>query len=568
LSPTLDGFWIPKGIRDTLITPETDFSYLYFDQGRPCEQDTPGAIAVRWPLLKEKPWGQLLDLLKGNRKRVPHGVAYWERMQAALQIVSKRLSHSNDPIRTQAINSLPAYTGYSEAMIRFTLGSLDLFNLADIPSAFELSPTWDCARAWQKMSDLPGRLRFYPSGKWHALKTIIPGSTEQPLFTSGEPLDFVTGYGAGNVPGTALLIAFMAQATTLAGGAPPTTVIKNSRREPIFSTLILSALEQVDPDLVAATCVLVWDYEQTTVQQLLLSETDLVIAAASDESIDQIREQLYRASGPKSRTRFHAHGHKVSFSVIGKQVLQHSLNDTRSGTPLLDIVALLAGLDSVFWDQHGCLSSRVHFVEIGEEGTHNPMEYAQKLSAQLGILADQLPRGAWPRQTLHDRFDRYNSLASSGQVQVLSSYDDDFVVILDQRQLDAEGFYRQVNDCQGRIIVVRPIIDLTEIPERYLKRIPASNLQSLSVAFGRPGEPLSERELKFAEACGACGVTAIRSVGRGAFPQLAYSWDGLIPLDLTHRRPPGYFTTIEFDYPYDQILETYQLLLSSSIRHT
>jgi hypothetical protein len=147
-------------------------------------------------------------------------------------------------------------------------------------------------------------------------------------------------------------------------------------------------------------------------------------------------------------------------------------------------------------------------------------------------------------------------------VRVFSGYDDEFVVVLDGRALDPEAFYRQVNDCQGRVIVVRPVADLMEIPEGYLRTLPAHNLQSLSVALGAPGEGLSEPALKFAEACGARGVTAIRCVGRGAFPQLAYSWDGLIPLDLVHRRPAGYFTTIEFDHPYEQILETYHLLLA------
>jgi hypothetical protein len=99
-----------------------------------------------------------------------------------------------------------------------------------------------------------------------------------------------------------------------------------------------------------------------------------------------------------------------------------------------------------------------------------------------------------------------------------------------------------------------------EIPELYFKMLPPENLQSLSVAVGRSGEGLTDGFLHFAEACGACGVTAIRTIGRGAFPQLAYSWDGFLPLDLVRERPAGYFTTIEFDNPYEQILETYQIL--------
>jgi hypothetical protein len=482
-------------------------------------------------------------------------------MQAALGSVGKRLSNQSDPIHMQAMTTLPGYTGYSEAMIGFTLNALEMISLSDIPSAFEVSPTWHGARAWETMPNLRGYLRFYPKGAWDNFASRLPGTKGRPLFDSQKPPDFVTGFGAGNVPGTALLIAFLAQATTLAGGAPPAAVIKNSRREPIFSPLVLAALEQEDPDLVAATGVLVWDYEDAAVQEILLPQADLVIAAASDETIEQIQAQLAVANKSFPSARFHVHGHKVSFSAISRQVLEHNLCDSQSGTPLLEIITLLAALDSVFWDQHGCLSSRVHFVESGGGGAYSALAYAERLNAQLKLLAVHLPRGTWPRQQLHDRFDSYKALEVTGQVRVFSGYDDEFVVILDSRELDPEGFYRQVNDCQGRVIVVRPVADLMELPEQYLRMLPAQNLQSLNVALGRPGELLSDRELRFAEKCGACGVTAIRCVGRGAFPQLAYSWDGLIPLDLVFRRPAGHFTTIEFDKPYDQILETYHLLV-------
>jgi hypothetical protein len=102
---------------------------------------------------------------------------------------------------------------------------------------------------------------------------------------------------------------------------------------------------------------------------------------------------------------------------------------------------------------------------------------------------------------------------------------------------------------------------LLEVPDRHLRLLPVANLQSLSVALGRPGQGLTPDFLRFAEACGARGVTAIRTVGRGAFPQLAYSWDGLIPLDLVRPRPAGHFTTIEFDTPYDELVATYRLFV-------
>ena len=145
---------------------------------------------------------------------------------------------------------------------------------------------------------------------------------------------------------------------------------------------------------------------------------------------------------------------------------------------------------------------------------------------------------------------------------MLSNYGDEFLVVLDERPISGSGFYSLVNDCQGRVIFVRPVADLMEAPQEYLRLLPPQNLQSLSVAVGKPGEGLTESFLRFAEACAARGVTAIRTVGRGAFPQLAYSWDGFIPLDLAFERPAGRFTTIEFDRPYDEIIATYQLFMA------
>jgi hypothetical protein len=252
----------------------------------------------------------------------------------------------------------------------------------------------------------------------------------------------------------------------------------------------------------------------------------------------------------------------VSFTVIGREVLDHES---------IDIVALLAGLDAAFWDQGGCLSSRMHFVEGGGPADHLPAEYARRLTARMRQIAEVMPRGAWPLHLLHDVFDRYKALEGSPRwatgLQVVSDYDDPFVVVHDARtgeeaRLDPAGFAALVEECRTRVIVVRPVEDIMEVPWRYLGMLPRHSVQSLSVAAGRPGQGLSKQLLEFAGACGRLGVTTIRTVGKGAFPQPAYSWDGLLPLDLVGRRPAGYFTTIEFDAPFDEMLGSYRHHLS------
>jgi hypothetical protein len=132
---------------------------------------------------------------------------------------------------------------------------------------------------------------------------------------------------------------------------------------------------------------------------------------------------------------------------------------------------------------------------------------------------------------------------------------------LDRRELTGEQFRELVNGCQGRTVAIVPVTDVMEVPHRYLKHVGRHHLQSMSVALGNPDAAENDAELlRYAEALGAAGIVSIRTVGRGAFPQLAYSWDGLLPFDLVASRERGYFTAIEFSEPWSQIYETYSLI--------
>jgi hypothetical protein len=599
----MNGYWLPGSLRRRLggQLPSRNSSnpssraaishgstvVMALADGRPAVAGNPRAICAEWPQLSGAEWQGVLTGLHENRQRLPPGPELWSRLQAALASAARRLADPGDPLHAEAIAGVPGYTGYSPAMIGIALASMGLMAgaggpLAQLPRALALAPDGRVASEWQRMDGLPGMWRFYPSQRPARGIPGLPRRAAPSLFGPFSKLDMVLGYGAGNVPGTALLIAFLGLATTLVSNKTPAIIIRNSRQEPLFAPLVLAGIEAADAEIVSSIALLIWDYEDAGLQRALLSQADLVVAAAGDQTIAEIRRSLasarqrslvWPAPGPAAKsagtaTRFHAHGHKVSFSAIGREMLQRAgqvaeAEDSEQQESLLTVVARLAALDSAIWDQNGCLSSRVHFVETGGPDCFTPEDYAKALAQEFGRLSETLPRGAWPRHPLHDRFDRYSLLQSAGQVEVISRYDDEFAVIVDRRRLDAGQnaagvFHACVNDCQDRVVIVRPVSDLMEVPERYLCLISPENLQSLSVAVGRPGEGLTERFLAFATACGRRGVTAIRTVGRGAFPQLAYSWDGLVPLDFVRTRPGGHFTTIEFDAPYDQITATYR----------
>ena len=471
-----------------------------------------GAVPVRWPRLTPVQWTALLAGLQASR--IVAGGETAARWQAALESALA-------PLAEQMPDMLPllsASTGYTPEMLTAALAGGDLVDPSSLAAALNFRPTWSAASRWETLPRLGGRIRFFPWGAAARARAILPGNA--PLFRPAPPVDLTLGYAAGNVPGTALIIALLGSLADHAapGGTPaPAVVVRNSRHEPLFTPWVLSAVEAADPDLVANLALMIWDYDDPALQALLLRSAGLMLAAADDGTIAAL--DAWRARYAPT-LRFHRHGHKVSFATLGANWA------AQPDAPRQ------AALDSSFWDQNGCLSARVHFVEA------DAPEYARALADEMRVLSQALPRGTTPRRFTHRAFDSYASLTGSGRVRMLSKYDDDFAVILDDRPWDAGALRRAANSCQGRVVVVRPVEDVMDIP-RLLSALPAANLQSMSVSLDE------DRTAPFAQAVGARGVTALRSLGRGAFPQLAYSWDGLLPMDVSHLRPPGHFTTIE-----------------------
>jgi len=560
-SQVLDGFWLPKKIRKLVLKPDTKYAYSSFKDGKPSNPEISGAITTRWPELNHDEWLELINLLSESRNLSPQGKEFWVRMEDALKKVGEMFSVQQYLFDSHMLDSISSYTGFSVPMLQVMVRALNLVSLDKLPQAYNQSINYILGGEWRPLKDLNGRILFTHQNRLqYFLKrfssTMFARKVSEPL-----PTRIVLGYGAGNVPGTALLIALLAQSTTITGSPPPVILVKNSRREPIFSPLILSGIEQVDPALVAGTGVLIWDYENLGLQEELLTRSDLVIVAAGDDTISKLDNQITSINSkirPKPKIRFHQHGHKVSFSAIDRGTLQKGMLDPTLKTPLLDMVTLLAGLDSIYWDQYGCLSSRIHFIENGSEKDYTAEEYGEKLVHQLRKLSSILPRGSAPLSLLRDNFDRYKILERFNQVKIFSDYQDDFLVVLDRRSLDQQAFFSAVNSCMGRVIIIRSIKNLMDIPQKYLKLLPAKNLQSLSVAFAPEYDIEDPKYHDFLYAAARCGITAIRSLGRGAFPQLSYSWDGLIPLDLVAERPAGYFSTIEFENPYQEMIETYK----------
>jgi len=577
MAQLFDGFWLPKKLRQEFITPDTTWAIQYHRNGRPVAEDGPEVVAARWPCLLRHQWEHLMQALLDERDTV--GSDFLPRLQEATATISRRFLDPTDPLSQAAASTLPNYTGYSKEMIAFAMGSLDLTPLDTLGHALPLRLP-DTVRhqyvSLRELSSLDGRIRLYGTGRRGRARRLFPsfGSrADRPLPMKQAYPQMVLGYAAGNVIGASHLIALLAQVSALVNpiegrgprsGLLPAIVVKNSRLEPLFAPLLFAALEQIDASLVSTTAILIWDYEDASLQEYLVSRANLVIAAAADSTIDEIDDVIRRVQTPQQPIRFHRHGHKVSFTTVGLPYLQRGVTSPATSHPeIIHVVALLAAVDSIFWDQNGCLSSRVHFVEHGDETHYTAREYGQHLAERIRLLSAFLPRGATPLHGLRGRFDKYSALTGTGQVHLCSTYRDDFLVIVDERPWNPSTFRDVVNDCMERTVVVRPVNDIMEVPDLYLSWIPHQNLQTMMVAIdGADSQAWSPRFASYVDAVGERGVTGVRTVGRGAFPQLGYSWDGYLPLDLSAKRPPGHFTTVEFENTYQQIMDTYEIFMA------
>ncbi len=557
-----DAFWFPPSIRNEIITGETQYESLHFQGGNPvAEAKGDDVVSVRWPRLDLADWQWLLGALRRNRKQV-YMDRWTERLPQALRQMRSLWADPENPLRRSVLEGLESCTGHSVRMLDFALRLFDQLSVEELQRAVTCRLPNAVRAEFIAPEGLGGRIRFFEKGRGKNLLLRLETYRRRPWIMRPAPLDLMVGFAAGNVPGAGLLFILLGLAATDPESGPPVIIVKNSRREPIFTPLVLSALELVDPALLSTTVVTIWDYTDPVLQGFLIGQADLVIAAASDETIAEIGRTVDLVSAQARPVRFHPHGHKVSFSTIGRECLEPDRTEPHSGQPVLPMVALLAALDVALWNQQGCLSSRVHFVETEDEQAL--AAYAQALTDGLRLLSRLMPKGRGNRRRIHNLFDHYQALTGGGQVRLFSEYDDDFLVALDRRDLDDDRFRETVNGCQGRSVVIIPVADVLEIPRRYLARLPADRLQTMGVALGDPeADGLSPRLLSYAEALGRVGICSIRTLGRGALPHIAYSWDGYLPLDLIVERPKGHFTSVEFDRPWAQMAETYRLAQQS-----
>ncbi len=259
-----------------------------------------------------------------------------------------RLLDPADPYRRELDHLLPIVSGYDPEMVR--LGLTAFFKTFRAPQLHRFVAE-DFANP--KLLD-----EFQPRPKGGAAKAFGP--------------ELLVHSWAGNVPAIALW-SLVCGLLVKAGN-----IGKLPSAEPLFAGLFARLLAEVHPPLADCLAVVWWRGGEEAQASALYAEADTGA---------RLRRQRIRwstsAADCRSRLRFLPYGHKLGFGLVSAS----ALDALRAPA-----TARLAAWDVMRYDQQGCYSPHVFYVERG--GRVSPRQFAQYLASELANLQDRFPRRA------------------------------------------------------------------------------------------------------------------------------------------------------------------------------
>jgi hypothetical protein len=298
----------------------------------------------------------------------------------------------------------------------------------------------------------------------------------------------ITHVMSGNIPGLAFTPMLLSLALKSA------VLIKSAAGDPISAALLAESIAEVDPELGQCVAVAHWHGGDRGLEEIAFGGADLVVASGSDAAVAAIA-----ACVPG---RFIGHGHKISFAAIGSECL-----DDRAA---VQHVAHQLAYDVSLWDQQGCLSPQLCYVETG--GRVTPAEFAELLGDALAHLATELP----PRRlSLDERAAvlRFRQEAEWGQAeQLLASTDSTHWSISIEPTADF------VPSCLNRCIRLKIVASLAELPATLGAH--RRHLEAAGIAVA------PQRHAEVADMLAGCGVHRICPIGTMQRPPLSWRQSG------------------------------------------
>ena len=380
-----------------------------------------------------------------------------------------RLLDRSDAYRQKAEMILPVVTGYDADMIRLGLtGYLKTFRKPELQKFLA-----------EDFSNPMLLDDFQPMAKGGYARAFGP--------------DVLTHIWAGNVPGLpvwSLISGLLVKAGNI--GKVPSA-------EPLFASWFAHILAETAPEIAESFAVVWWKGGDTRLEEAVLQESDLVLAYGGNDALAAIRERV------PVTTRYLSYGHKISFGAIAKAAL-----DNRQA----QISAHHAAYDIVRYDQQGCYSPHVFFVERG--GRVSPKDFAHYLAHELEVFEKKYPRRVLSVAESHSiaawRHGEEIKSFSSDDRGLIGNADSAWsVAYVDcAEDLSPSGLNRTI-----KVVAVDTLADV-------VPRIAPYKTLLQTVGIAAPPDELYE----ISAALGLAGVTRISALGHMTTPEAGWHHDG------------------------------------------
>jgi len=298
---------------------------------------------------------------------------------------------------------------------------------------------------------------------------------------------------AGNIPNPTILSIALGLLTRSA------QLVKCARGTSLLPRLFAHSIYEVEPKLASCLEVVEWPGGTQALEDALFAETDCVTATGSDETLDAIRRRV------PAHVRFLGYGHRLSFGYIATEALaRFELKKT----------LLQAASDVVAWNQLGCLSPHLFYIEHG--GVVSAERFSEMLAAQLAELESEEPRGQLPAAeaaVIAGKRSLYEVRAAASNATKLwkSEGSTAWTVIYEadpQFQLS----------CLNRFVYVKPVVDLTAA----LRQAETVRGKVSTVGLAAAGDKAQQ----FATQLARWGITRVCPLGKMQNPPLTWRHDG------------------------------------------
>jgi hypothetical protein len=327
------------------------------------------------------------------------------------------------------------------------------------------------------------------------LDELASTSVEQKLDRSATARgpEFLVHIAAGSIPNPTLtsvvlgLLVRSAQFVKCATGAS------------FLPRLFAHSIYDADHKLGSCLEIAEWRGGIALLEETLFAEADCVTTTGSDETLAAIRTKL------PNKARFLGYGHRVSFGYVAAGAL--------TGFNAKKIVAR-AATDVVAWNQLGCLSPHVIYVEHG--GGVSAEQFAEMLAEELKRREESEPRGELPTE-------QAAAIASRrGFYEVRAAHSPDTRMWHSENSTAWTVVYEADSkfqaSCLNRFIYVKGVPDLTEALQG------ADNVRGKisTVGLSAPDDKAEELATQLAN----WGATRVCPLGQMQNPPLLWRHDG------------------------------------------